>query len=91
MKAPKIFIKYINEEKNINEIIDWVMTVSGEEMDVETVYVTDKPKGDCQGDYEYCDQVTNSSESGIYAFSGTYYHKFEDSDLWLAYEYCMSA
>ena len=91
MKAPKKFIEYINKEKNLNEIIDWIMAASGEEMDVSIVYVTDKPTGDCQGDYEYCDQVEHASESGVYAFSGRYYHKFEDSDLWLVYEYCMCA
>ena len=33
MKAPKKFIKFIEEEKNIDEIIDWIMEVSDEEME----------------------------------------------------------
>ena len=99
MKAPKRFIKFIEQEKNIDEIIDWIMAASDEEMEVsheemEVLYVglADKPTGDCQGDYEYCDQVEHAcAESGVYAFSGRYYHKFEDSDLWLVYEYYMCA
>ena len=91
MRAPKRFIKLIEQEKNIDEVIDWVMQASYEVMEVSYVGLADKPTGDYQGDYEYCDQVEHASESGVYAFSGRYYHKFKDSDLWLVYEYYMRA
>lgn len=58
MKAPKRFIKFIEQEKNIDEVIDWIMEVSDEETEVLYVGLADKPTGDCQGDYEYCDQFT---------------------------------
>lgn len=89
MKAPKKFIKLIEDEENVDEIIDWILEVSSEEMEVNNIHIIDKPAGECQGDYEYCNQVVHSTESGVYGFSGTYYHKFKNSSLWLAYEYYM--
>ena len=87
MKAPKRFIKFIEQETNINEIFDWIMEISDEEMEVKKIYIVDEPMGEWEDDYEYCYQVEHASESGVYAYGGTYYHKIEDSDLWLAYEY----
>ena len=91
MKAPNKFIKYIEDEINADEIIDWILEVSNEEMGVDDIYIADKPTGEYQGEHEYCNQEEHATESGVYAFSGTYYHKFEDSNLWLAYEYYMGA
>jgi hypothetical protein len=91
MKAPNKFIKFIEDEINADEIIDWIMEASDEDMEVSNIHIASKPTGDCQGEYEYCNQAEHENENGIYAYSGTYYHKFEDSNLWLAYEYYMDA
>ena len=87
MRAPNIFIKFIEGEINADKIIDWISEVSGDAMNVSNIHIADKPTGDCQGDNEYCYQEEHATESGTYAYSGAYYHKFEDSKLWLGYEY----
>lgn len=91
MKAPNKFIKFIEDEIDADEVRDWILEVSNEDMEVSNIHITSKPTGDCQGEYEYCIQVEHASENGVYAYSGVYYHKFEDSNLWLAYEYYMDA
>ena len=87
MRAPNKFIKFIEDEINADEIIDWILEVSGDVENVSNIHIADKPTGDCLGDNEFCNQVEHGCENGVYAYSGTYYHKFEDSNLWLAYEY----
>ena len=87
MKAPNGFIDFIKKSINKHEIIDWILEVSDVDMEVSNIHIANKPTGEYQGGYEYCNQGYHTTESGIYTFSGTYYHQFENSNLWLAYEY----
>lgn len=90
MKAPKRFIKLI-ENDELEEVKKWIENHGGDDCFIETIYISKKPQGERQSDYEYCYQETHSSESGVYAYSGVYYHKFEDSEDYLAYEFYIDA
>lgn len=90
MKAPNRFIELI-EECKLEEVVDWIINASDEMMDIRYIEIVEEPQGDYQDDDEYCDQYEVSSNSGVYAYNGIYYHKIEDSDLWLSYEYYMPA
>jgi len=90
MKAPNRFIELI-EDRKLKEVVDWITDISDEMMDIGQIEIVEEPRGDYQDDDEYCDQYELSSEAGVYAYNGIYYHKIEDSDWWLSYEYYMSA
>lgn len=91
MKAPNKFIEFIEKSIAGYEIVDWILEVSNEDMEVSNIQIANEPTGEYQGEHEYCNQEEHATESGVYAFSGTYYHKFEGSNLWLAYDYYMDA
>ena len=46
--------------------------------------ITDQPKGEAQGDGEYCDQYTYYCED---SGGGTYYYPIDDSDKYVAVDY----
>lgn len=90
MKAPKKFVNYI-ENGNLKKVKQWLIDASYGDCDnAENIRIVDKPKGEYQGEGEYCLQSTLSSESGVYAYEGTYYHQIENSDKYVAYDYYLS-
>lgn len=52
---------------------------------IDQIFIAKKPQGEAQGDDEYCIQ----SPLGLCedSYTGKYYHKIEDSNLWLGYSY----
>lgn len=90
MKAPKYFINLLGNGI-LAEVENWLIEASLGDCDhVDNVRIVDKAKGEYQGDGEYCLQQILSSENGVYAFEGTYYHQIEDSQKYIAYDYYMS-
>ena len=94
MKIPKEIADKAQEYQETNsraialykEVVDWLNANTGSDgVWVGDLEIVDKPSGENQGEDEYCDQ----SECGYSgdSFYGTYYHKIEGSDKYLAYNY----
>ena len=91
MKSPKRFLNLIKEE-SLGEVEKWLHEVSdGECGNITNIRIEDQPKGEYQGEGEYCLQRELATESGCYAYEGTYYHKVEDSKKYIAYDYFVYA
>lgn len=75
------------QEELHKDIMNWLEENSNaEDVYVGKIFIADAPKGDKQtSDGEYCDQheYGNTGDS----FHGTYYHKIEDSEQYVAYRY----
>ena len=81
-------VERLNEiEKEWGELLAELHKEFGERLDggyLNGYYIADEPRGEEQGDGEYCDQYTGYiCDSG----SGTYFFPIEDSEKYLAVEY----
>lgn len=91
MKAPQRFIQLISEGK-LKEVKEWLIEASYGDCDnVSNIRIETDPRGEYQGDGEYCLQYELSTEMGYYAFEGTYYHKIKGQEKYIAYDYYLDA
>ena len=76
----------LDREKELRkDIMEWLeANTDAESVIVGDIFIADAPKGGKQSkDGEYCDQHGDSD----YGFYGTYYHKIENSEKYVAYTY----
>lgn len=94
MKIPKEIADKAQEYQEANrkaialykEVVDWLNANTGSDgVWINDIKIVDAPSGKNQGEDEYCSQseYCNSGDS----FYGTYYHKVEGNDKYLAYNY----
>lgn len=68
------------------EVTDWLNEWGADGVDIEDIYITEKPTGRKQtDDGEYCEQ-REWGDSGD-SFYGEYYHQIEGSDKYVGYHY----
>lgn len=95
MKIPKEIASKVKEYQDAqkkaeglwNEVIKWLnYNTSADSVDVEDIYIADKPTGRRQtADGEYCEQH-EWGYSGD-SFYGNYYHQIEGSNKYVGYRY----
>lgn len=94
MKIPKEIADKVKEYQEANgraialykEVTDWLnVNTAADGVWINDLNIVDEPSGEDQGEGEYCSQ-SEYGDSGD-SFFGTYYHKIEGSDKYLAYDY----
>lgn len=95
MKIPKEIADKVEEyliaqkkaESLWKEVTEWLVeNTSADGVDIENIYISDKPTGRKQtADGEYCEQ--HEGEDSGDSFFGEYYHQIEDSDKYVGYHY----
>lgn len=93
MKIPKEIADkakyYVEHDKiakeNYDEVYKWLKDNTDiDYVEVQDIFITDKPQGDKQDEDEYCQQWTRYCEDD---YCGNYYYGIEDSDEYFGYSY----
>lgn len=74
-------------KKNYSEVCKWLKdNTCADGVDIEDMFITDKPSGTKQDDEsEYCQQWNGYCEDD---YHGNYYHQIEESNEYVGYTYC---
>lgn len=71
---------YKRMTKKVIEAIEETQEIDTDGLDFESMKIVDKPRGEAQGDGEYCEQFCLGEDW----YRGTYFIKIENEDKWLA-------
>ena len=93
MKIPKEYGEKVKRYEELTreakqlfeEVGDWLNENTGADaVNIESLFITDKPTGRLQEEDEYCEQHQGYIEDDFY---GNYYHQIEGTDEYVGYSF----